>query len=154
MARPTPTVTFGAGFDAAKFRDAIRNTMVMGMANTAADEATFRWTTKNNYAPESPLHDPYTWTQATTSSVSHPDVVVPVAVEFSARPSASLETAVGEFDVSRAIITLLDVDYALIEGADLVVLGGNTYIIEFVAPPMGLFDVDVYQIYAAARDES
>lgn len=161
MARPTPTPSFGSSFNASRFRTAIRNTMTMGMPNANADKATFRWTPRNTYNPQDPEHDPYTFTQAAINTWSHADVVVPVAWEFSARPSASLETTVGEFDMSRVVITMLDVDFATISGVqatpvlpDLVLLGGNTYIIEFVAPPVGLFDVDVYQIYCIARDES
>lgn len=154
MARPTPTTTFGSSFNASRFRTAIRNTMVMGMPNATSDQATFRWTTTHTYSPQDPLDDPYTWTQTPVTTTTHADVVVPVAWEFSARPSASLETVIGEFDSPRVIVTILDVDYELVQGADLIIMGGNTYVIEFVAPPLGLFDVSVFQIYCVARDES
>lgn len=154
MARPTPTTSFGSSFNAARFRTAIRNTMTMGMPNATADKATFRWTTQHTYNPQDRLDDPYTFTQTATTTTTHADVIVPVAWEFSARPSASVQTTVGEFDVSRVVITILDVDYDLVRGADLIVMGGNTYTIEFVAPPMALFEVDVFQIYCVARDES
>ena len=49
---------------------------------------------------------------------------------------------------------MLDVDYADVEGAEWVRLGGNTYDVLFVEPPMGLFDVTIYRIHCAARDET
>lgn len=143
-----------AGFDAALFRSAIRSTMTMAAPNASEDRATFRWSPAKTYNPQDPAHFPYTWTETPATDVEHADVQVPVAVEFSARPAASQQTAVGEIDASRAILTVLDVDYELVRGADLVLLGQNTYDVEFVAPPIALFDVDVYQIYTIARDES
>lgn len=143
-----------AGFDAAAFRLAIRSTMTMAAPNATADRVTFRWSPVTTYSPQDPSHNPYSWTAPPTSSITHADVQVPVAVEFSARPAASSETGVGEFDNSRAIITILDVDYELVAGADLVLLGQNIYEVQFVAPPIGLFEVTVYQIYTVARDES
>lgn len=143
-----------AGFDAAAFRLAIRSTMTMAAPNATADRATFRWSPVKTFGTEDPGHNPYSWTATPSSTTTHADVQVPVAVEFSAPRLASKETPLGEFDTARAIITVLDVDYDLIVGADLILLGQNTYEIQFVAPPIGLFDVTVYQIYADARDES
>lgn len=143
-----------AAFDAAVFRQSIRSTMTMGLPTADADKPTFTWSTQNQYAVESPADNPYDWTATPTSTVTHAEVRVPCAIEFSARPAGSRETALGEFDTSRVIITVLDEDYTLIEGADGVRMGGNDYIIEFVAPPMGLFEVTVYQLYCQARDES
>lgn len=143
-----------AAFDPAVFRTAIRNTMLMGIPGASQDKPTFQWSIARDYAIDDPADSPYDWTSAPTSTVVHPDIQVACAVEFSARPAGSQQTIIGEFDTSRVILTLLDEDYALVKGADLVLMGGNTYTIEFVAPPMGLFDVTVYQIYCQARDES
>jgi hypothetical protein len=153
MATPTDA-NFGAGFDAAAFRSAIRSTMEMGLPNTAAERATFRWNVERTYEREDPSHNPYEWDEVPSTELTHADVQIPVAVEFSARPAASLDTAIGQFDVGRAIITILDVDYELVRGADLVLLGENTYVIDFVGPPIGLFEVTVYQAYASALDET
>lgn len=153
MATPTDPA-FGAGFDAAGFRNAIRQTMVMGQPNAVEERATFQWTTESSYAQEDPAHNPYSWDDTPVVSTSHADVQVPVAVEFSARPAASVDTSVGQFDTSRAVITILDSDYALITGADKVLLGGNTYVIDFVAPPLGLFEVTIYQMFCSALDET
>lgn len=136
------------------FRDVIRTTMIMGTANPTTEKPTFRWNPSKTYTIQDPGGQPYDFTSAPVTTVAPADVQVPVAVEFSARPAGSLETSIGEFDTSRVIITVLDEDYALIKGADEVLLGGNTYDIQFVGPPIGLFEVTVYQIFAIARDES
>lgn len=154
MARPTPTPSFGSGFNADAFRTAIRNTMVMGLPNATLEKPTFRWNTERTYAIEDPQDNPYSWDAAPVTVTAHADVQVPVAVEFAARPAGSQDTSIGQFDATRVTLTVLDVDYALIEGADIVLLGGNTYDIQFVGPPIGLFEVTVYSIYAEARDES
>lgn len=154
MARPTPDANFGSQFNAARFRSAIRNVMTMGLPNSTAEQATFRWTPVRTFDPESPAHDPYGWTQTATSTTTHADVIVPVAVELSSRPTGSVETSLGEFDVTWAKLTVLDTDFAFVDGADQVILGGGTYEIQFVEPPQGLFEVTIYTVHARARDEA
>jgi hypothetical protein len=141
-------------FNAAAFRTAIRNTMTMGSPNNPAERATFRWKIEREFDIDDPAHKPYDWTSTPTNEITHPDVQVPVAVEFSARPSGSNQTQMGEFDTSRAVITILDEDYVKVQGADVILLGGNAYGIQFVGPPMGLFEVTVYQIFCEAVDET
>jgi hypothetical protein len=143
-----------AGFDAAGFRSAIRFAMNMGLPNATSERATFKWSTVRTFATADPAGSPYDFSSTPTASVTHADVLIPVAVEFSARPAGSRDTAVGQFDSSRAVLTVLDEDYALVAGADLVLLGQNTYEIQFVGPPVGLFDVTIYQLFCDARDES
>ena len=141
-------------FDPAGFRDAVRFAMNMGLPNTVSERATFRRSSRKDYAIEDPAGRPYDFTDSPTRTVTQRDVQVPVAVEFAARPSGSFRTTLGEFDSSRAIVTVLDEDYALIEGSDQVLLGGNVYEVQFIAPPIGLFDVTVYQLHCQAVDEA
>ena len=143
-----------ADFNATEFRTNIRNVMLMGTPTQTSEQATFQWTAEKSFSASDLGGDPWDFAATPTSTVTHADVQVPVAVEFTARPGASADEVAGHFDASRAVITILDEDYALVQGADLVVLGGNTYEVEFVAPPVGLFDVTVYTVYAIARDES
>lgn len=143
-----------ADFDADAFKEAIRAAMLMGMPNNVSERATFRWTTEKTFSLADPAGSPYDLTATPVTTTAHPDVQVPVAVEFVSRVSTTQFTAAGEFDQARAVITVLGDDYDQIEGADQVVLSGNTYDLIFVAPKMGLFDVDVVQIHALARDET
>jgi hypothetical protein len=128
--------------------------MTMGLPNAEAERATFIWATDRTFGTQDPASNPYDWTDDPVTEETHPDVQIPVAVDFAARPAASLETTIGQFDASRVVITILDVDYEKVRGAAMVKLGGNTYDIDFVAPPQGLFEVTVYSVYATARDES
>lgn len=141
-------------FDAARFRDGVKLAMKMGMPEQESEQATFRWTPENEYGSRDAAGRPYSWTAPPSSSVTHEDVIVDVAVEFQRYSSGEGNTSVGEFQTTSVVLTLLDVDYALVEGADKCLLGGNTYKIDYVAPPIGLFDVTVYQIYCRAEDES
>lgn len=141
-------------FNAANFRNTIRSTMEMGLPTATADRPTFQWKTERDYAIDDPAQNPYDWTATPTSTVTHADVQVACAVEFSARPAGSVDTPLGQFDTSRVVLTLLDEDYELIEGANRVVIGGNPYEVDFIAPPTALFEVTIYTIYATAVDES
>ena len=153
MATPTDS-SFGAGFDATKFRNAVRSAMEMGLPNTVSERATFRWNVERTFSYQDEATNPYDWTDTPVTEVTHADVLIPVAVEFTARPAGTTDTPIGQFDTARAVVTILDTDYPDVAGADQVILGGNTYSIQFVAPPIGLFTVTVYQMYLEAVDES
>lgn len=143
-------------FDANAFRTNIRFAMTMGLPNTVAERATFRWTVVRTFAKDDASGAPLDWGTTATTTVTNPDVQVECAVEFGV--AAAENTNVGTFDTSRAVITVLDEEFALLTVnnvlADRVLLGGNTYEVDYVGPPLGLFDVTVYQIYCKAPDES
>lgn len=155
MAQPTPlTPGFGAGFDADAFRNAVIDTMVMGLPGATAEKATFRWLPQREW----PIHDqrgkPYNWSASPSVNTQHADVQIPCAVEFSSNARNAGETVVGSFNEPRITVTVLDTHFPEIEGADLIILDNNTYKIEYIAPPMGLFTVTIYQIIARAEDET
>jgi hypothetical protein len=141
-------------FDPARFRQAIRDTMTMALPTATSERITFRWTTGTTYSNVDPGGTPYDATASPSASEAHADVQIPAAVEFSARPAGSLDTPMGEFDTSRCVVTVMDTDYPSIQGADQVVFDGSTYDVQFVAPPIGLFEVTIYQLYCVARDEA
>lgn len=128
--------------------------MEMGLPNATSERATFRWNAASTYEAEDVAHNPFDWTDDPVTETTHPDVQIPVAVEFSARPAGTIDTTVGQFDNARAVITLLDTDYESVRGADEVLLGGNSYTVDFWGPPMGLFEVTIYQVYVTATDEA
>lgn len=142
-----------ADFPSDEFRDSIRFAMTMGQPEKVSERVTFRWAPVRTYARPDPGADPYDWTATPTSEVDHADVQVDeVAVQYGDR-TAGDETSVGPFDTTRATLTVLDEDYTQVEGANQVLLGGNTYEIKYVIP-IGIFDVTVYQIFTQALDES
>ncbi len=152
MAQPTDP-TFGSSFNPDTFRDKIKSAMQMGSPNATQEKVTFRWVSQKTYSVKTdPTGRPYDLASAAVSINEQADVQVDCAVEFIYRnPTGS---PIGEFDTPRVVITLLDTDYAQIEGATKVLLGGNTYDVQFVEPPVGLFSVTVYTVHAIAVDES
>lgn len=144
-----------SGFDADAFRDAIRFAMNMGLPNATNERVTFKWDVVSNYTSADPSGRPYVWTDTATTRVVTDDVQIPAAVQFVARASAGEHGGpFGNIENPHVIVTILDEDYTLVQGARKIEFDGNLYIINFVAPPLGLFDVTIYQIYAAAEDES
>jgi hypothetical protein len=147
-------------FDAGLFRNAIRQSMQMGMPSNLAEQLKWHWKRDTEYVPQDPTQNPYEWTQTPVVDLpGNPDEpdgerIVDYAIEFSARPAGSQETVFGQFDTSRAIVTLLDTDYAIIRSADYCSIDGAIYDIDFSAPPLGMFEVTVYQVFLTARDEA
>lgn len=141
-------------FNSDRFKEAIHFAMQMAAPTQSAEGVIFRWETAKTFTQADPAGRPYSWAQAPASTTAHADVQIDCVVEFAARPAGSRDTPLGQFDTSRAIITVLDDDFPSIQGADLAIINGNTYEIQFVAPAIGLFDVTLYQLHLEARDES
>lgn len=120
--------------------------MTMGSPNLTAEKATFRWSRAQTHNPQDPANRPYRWDQVPVTDTTPPDVVLDnVAVEF-ATNRAGGGTSVGEFVPLRATLTLLDEEYSQVEGADLVLLGGDPYGITMTTT-VAMFSVDVYQMF-------
>jgi hypothetical protein len=144
-----------SSFKADDFRSAIRFAMNMGLPEDSQEQATFRWTTKKTYDAADPAGVPFDFTAKPSKTVSHEDVQVPVSVQFVPQLTRGESgTPWGTIDSPKAILTILDEDYVEVVGADLVLLGKNTYTVDYVAPPEGLFDVTIYEIYCTAQDEN
>lgn len=130
--------------------------MNMGLPPNVEDRATFRWKKQRTYTRPDIKGIPYNLRDTPLTDTQHPDVQVPVAVAIPTRSTISLvETPSGEInDDVRVVITVLDTYYSQVVGASEVLLGGNTYDIDYWGPPIGLFDVEVYQVFLVSRDES
>jgi hypothetical protein len=147
MAGADPT----GNFNSDQFRAAIQQAMVMGQPNSTSQQVTFVWLEQDTYSPQGPDKDPYSWSQAPTAvtQASKTYVQVNCAVEMSVAPASG--DSMGGFDPSHAVLTLLDVDYINVQGADQVLIGGHTYTIDPPgAVPFGLFDVTVFQLHCSA----
>lgn len=158
--------SFSGGFNEATFRDAIHNTMLMGMPEDPAQRLTFWWRRDREFSPDDPAGNPYDWTAPPVSSQpgnpALPDpgvdadqsLQVPYALEFSARPAGSSNTVFGEIDTSRAIVSLTDSDFTQIATADYATVGDTRYRIQFTGPPQGLFGYTLHTIYLEAEDSA
>jgi len=134
------------GFDPQEFRNAVHFAMRMGSPNTVQEKATFRWMKAQTFNPQDPSRHPYAWTEAVVTDTTPPDVVLDeVAVLYHpARTTAGTDT--GTFVPIKAEMTMLDVDYAKIAGADAVLLGGSIWNVVAITQ-QALFSVDVFNLY-------
>lgn len=145
-----------SAFDPDLFRQKITDTMIMGLPPNVQDRATFRWKTEKTFTRPDPKGIPYNLNQAAITTDEHEDVQIPVAVAIPTRATINkVYTPAGEInDDVRIVITVLDTHFPLVEGADYVLLGGNTYKIDYWGPPLGLFSVEIYQAFCSAEDEA
>lgn len=151
MAGEDPT----GGFVAAEVREQLRTAMTVGLPNVVAQRPTFRFTPTKTYASADTAGRPWDWTAAPTATDPDPvrePVQVPCAFEVGGQ--AVEYRALGALNPSEVTLTLLDEDWAQVEGFTEVDLGGNAYIFDHVDPPLALFDMDVMQVVVRARDES
>lgn len=136
-----------SGFDPDVFRTNIRNTMIMGLPVPSELKPTFYFRDTYTYPggttldPEGKPIDPRI--QATATPAASP-LQVPCAVEF-AEDTTNNEGAVGTFWTDRAVLTLLDTEYAQVQDAVEVDLSGQRYLIQKVKA-VGLSTVTIYQL--------
>lgn len=144
-----------SGFDAAEFRSSIQDAMLMGLPNSSSDMPTFLFEESSPVYPLGTALDengrPYDLTIKPTSTPLA-NVKIKCAVEYGGQNSQNLES-VGEFDETKAILTVLDEDYELVKEADYVLLGTDRYQIRY-RTVIGLFNVDVWRLYLYAVDET
>ena len=143
---------FGEGFDSTVFRNNIKNVMRMGAPNTVEERVTFRWPSQKTYTVKTdPSGRPYDLASEAATVTQTDDVQIDCAVEILDRnPTGS---PMGEFNNPRATITVLDTDYEEIRGSTIVLIGGNTYNVNYVEP-VGLFDVTIWSLHCQAVDEA
>lgn len=143
---------FGESFNSTIFRNNIKNVMRMGAPNAVEERVTFCWPAEKTFVGKTdPSGRPYDLASATSSVIQKENIKIDCAVEILDRNPTG--TPIGEFNNPRAIITVLDVDYESIKGSTIVLIGGNTYNVNYVEP-VGLFDVTIFTIHAQAVDES
>lgn len=141
-------------FSYTKFREGILFAMQMANPNQTVEQPTFVWDDVKTFSNADSMGKPFSWGSSPVTTVTHPDVQVDCVVEYVARVSREEQTTIGEFTPSRAIVYVMAEEYALIEGANKVILGGATYIISSVGYTISLFEFDMYPIYCEAMDES
>lgn len=143
-------------FPSAKFREGILFAMTMAKPNAVEEQTTFYRDIDGTYVRTDPGNRPYNWGATPTIAPSRDEVIVDSVVDYIPRTSMSDVNAIGEFNVSRAEILIFSEGYEEIKDirATHVKVGGADYRISSVSPPIVLFDVEMYQVYAEALDES
>lgn len=147
MAGADPT----GSFNAAETRATLRATMAMGLPNAVAMRPTFYFPNDDTFAQASMSGKPWDWTAAVVEN--DPDrapVQVPCAIEVDG--TAVNLNAIGNFNPQRAVLTILDVDYAKVRGFSEVKMKGAVYRYSKLIDVIGLYDMDTYLIEVVARD--
>ncbi len=150
-------------FDSAKFRSAIKFAMRMGFPEETIQQITWHWNPNRVFKKTDSGGFPLDWAASQVQSESDiSDVIVDCAVKFVPVGGGTRigGTELGVFDVASAVVTLLDVDHdALVahgnnDFPDTATMDGDLYIVNFTAPPYGLFDVIIYDVHLQAVDET
>lgn len=142
------------GFDPDVFRTNIHFAMQLGLPQKVEDRPTFYFREVREFPPGTILDSegsPLDPRIAPVVTATDP-VQVPCAVEFSADRTDN-ENLVGTFRDTKVTLTLLDVDYEKVKNAIEVALGQTRYNISFSAPPIGLGQATVYQLFCFPKGE-
>lgn len=160
--QPDPALGIDVDFDGAGFRNAIKFSMQMG-TNPDPDRRpkfVLKSTERSYWKNGTELVD--LPRMGRTGEPLDPDVEVRVPADELLEVDCAVdteegqagETGVGSFKPTKLTITLLDVDYAKIEGCKELIYNGDRYIYDQEPESMGLFDVGVYVVQYKAWDES
>lgn len=163
MVNPNPNLGISAGFDADQFRNAIRFAMEMGTPPDAAKRAKFirknsseRTYTKNGNPVTNPRldRDGNPLDPMIVMTVGEDETIeVDCAVEVD-RADAD-ELPVGNFRPIKAVVTLLDEEYAQVRGCQELIFNERRFRFSYEPEGLGLFEVGVNTMifYALGGDE-
>lgn len=148
-------------FNQTEVEAALRFAMNMGMPVEIADRLTWHWNDSKTYTIQDVNADPYNWTASPVTDVPGNPVqpggslqVLYALESTNASSSYTVDTSLGQFDPTKIAITLLDTEFQQIKTADYITMRLVTYDISFVAPPLALFSMPVWTVYAEARDSA
>jgi len=160
MAQPNPALGISATFDPTTFRNAIRFAMQMGSPPDPARRATFIFPSagksyvKNGSAVANPRTDrdgvPLD-PEIRTVEIPGGEVLVDCAIEI--QPADADELPVGSFRPTKAVVTLLDEEFAQVNGCKELRYNGDRYAYGYETEGLGLFDVGVHVLTFYALDE-
>lgn len=145
-------------FTADSFRADIRQTMFMALPDDTTLRPVFLFPDERTVTNPDVDGEPWDWDQTpqgpepgrVTCGLGTGQVVcVWEPLGETRRP---ITVALGDFEPDRLVITVLDVDWALIDGFNVVAFPRGRYRYEKRIPDRGLFDVTVYQVHVIAED--
>lgn len=149
------------GFDAPAvpvdtIKEALLSAMALGFPVEESEQPTFHFQGAADYTYEDAAGNPIDWTATPTSSSGASEVSVLCAYEFSAplgRQGAH-ETAVGQFNPTTLILTLIDDQFEEIRGFRYCTVGPSDekWYFRFYQPAVGLGGMTVYQVTCTAEE--
>lgn len=144
-----------SAFNKAEVVDALTFAMNMGVPQNPAERIVFKWNVIKQYAgPTDHAGIPLNLDEQPINVSQHPDVVVPLAMEFLAGSSGVHGTAAGTIDNPYMVLNILDTEYPKIATANYVQVGDEYYGITYMEPTVGLFGMTLYRIHIQARSET
>lgn len=161
MATPNANLGISASFDATAFQNAIKFAMQMGAPNVLAKQAVFvfKSTTRTYSKNGDPVVDPRLDRdgvpldpEVLVTEGSERLVKVDAAIEI--EPADPNEMPVGNFRPTKALVTLLDAEFALVDGCDELRYNGDRYAFGYEPGAFGLFNAGIHQLTFYALDES
>lgn len=138
-------------FDAAGFRDAIREVMLMGAPVPEGERAKFYWSKTLVYnTPTDANNTPFD-PDATVTETQPAAVTVPCGIEYF--DSQDMPTVFGSVTATRIKVTLFDEEYDKVKGCSWVVVGGERFFYKKTEVPKALFDAGVYILHFRAEND-
>ena len=135
-------------------RETLRRTMVMGLPENTAEQPTFFFEGKQDYALEDLEGSPWDWTATPTADTSGPSKQVLCAYEFFSPlgRQGSFLTEVGEFNPTTVVFTMFEDEFAETYGFTYATIGpsGQKWYFRHYRPAIGLNDLTVYQVTCVA----
>lgn len=164
MAGQDPT----GAFDAEEFRTSIRAVMLLGMPTDQQQRPIFLFPRERTYTNDDKSGQPFDWGSAPATDTNdlpgeprlvkcgeaNGEILCAWEAAGGRGGTQSNETPFGDFDTERLVFTILDVDFAKVDGFDRVQMGDATYRYQFEEPRSGLYDVTVHQVVVSATDEN
>ena len=162
MVQPDSSLGISAAFDGTGFRQAIRFAMQMGTNPDADRRPKFvRRSGQVTYwldgveLTTAPRMDRDGKPLNPDIEVRRPaDQLLEVDCAIEVVKADAEELPVGNFRPTKILVTLLDEQYALVEGCREMVYNGDRYVFGYEPESNGLFDVGVYTLIFYAKDES
>jgi|SRR6478736_6275391 len=142
------------GFNADEVRNGIRLAMRVGLPPVEADRPLFIWDTPPEVeADEDTSGIPFAWdaAPATPTAAPKPPRREECAIEY-IDETGELRPF-GPTASTRLVLTLLDEEYERVRGFSRVIIGGNEYVYERTAAPLGLNTIGIWQVHVRTDDE-
>lgn len=163
MGTPDPSLGIPYGFDADAFRNAITFAEQMGAPPNPSRAAMFvRPSFEQTYwkdgveLPEPPPmgRDGQPLDADIEVRRTDPEIIQDANCAVEIERANADELPVGKFLPTKAVVTLLDVDYVKVQGCTELRYNGDRYAYGYEPDALGLFDVGIYVIIYYAIDES
>lgn len=160
---PDAALGLAVGFDQDAFRNAIKFAEQMGAPNEEERQVRFiRKGVGRTYSLNGVQVDPSTLRLDRDGKPLNPQVRMEVSADLELeadcaveiQPAEADELPVGKFRPVKAVVTMLDVDYAKVQDCKEMEYNGDRYVYGYEPATYGLFGVDVHSMIFYALDES